>query len=154
MKTKFLIPLAGLAFLCACKGKSGSYEVVNNSSSADSVSSKDTVSTPKLVKTAGIHFKVKNVQQTAEYITALTTSINGMVIHHQMGSTAERSEDIRISNDSVMRVTAFNTTAEMTVKVPSSKLDEFLNQVGHMGIYVNDSAWILPISHSIIFRRN
>ncbi|MDR3693266.1 hypothetical protein [Mucilaginibacter sp.] len=26
MKTKFLIPLAGLALLCACKGKSGSAE--------------------------------------------------------------------------------------------------------------------------------
>ncbi|MBB3054933.1 DUF4349 domain-containing protein [Mucilaginibacter gotjawali] len=137
MKTKFLIPLAGLAFLCACKGKSGSYELLNNSSSADTVS-KDSVSGPKLVKTAGIHFKVKNVQQTAEHITALTTGINGMVIHHQMGSTAGRSQDIRISNDSVMRVTAFNTTAEMTVKIPSTKLDEFLNQVGHLGIYVND----------------
>ncbi|MDR3693267.1 DUF4349 domain-containing protein [Mucilaginibacter sp.] len=137
MKTKFLIPLAGLAFLCACKGKSGSYEVVNNSSSADMLS-KDSVSGPKLVKTAGIRFKVKNVQQIAEHISALTNSINGMVIHHQMGSTAERSEDIRISNDSVMRVTAFNTTAEMTVKIPSTKLDEFLNQVGHLGIYVND----------------
>jgi hypothetical protein len=138
MKIKFLIPLAGLAFLCACKGKSGSYEVVNNSSSADTVSKADTASGPKLVKTAGIHFKVKNVQQTAEHITALTTSINGMVIHHQMGSTAERSQDIRISNDSVMRVTAFNTTAEMTVKIPSTRLDDFLNQVGHLGIYVND----------------
>jgi hypothetical protein len=138
MKTKFLIPLAGLAFLCACHGKSGSYEVVNNSSSADSVSKADTVSAPKLVKTAGIRFKVKSVQQTAEHITALTTGINGMVIHHQMGSTAERSEDVRISNDSVMRVTAFNTTAEMTVKIPSAKLDEFLNQVGRLGVYVND----------------
>jgi hypothetical protein len=138
MKIKFLIPLAGLAFLCACKGKSGSYEVVNNSISADSIRSADSVSAPKLVKTAGIHFKVKNVQQTAEHITALTTSINGMVIHHQMGSTAERSQDIHISNDSVMRVTAFNTSAEMTVKIPSTRLDDFLNQVGHLGIYVND----------------
>jgi len=137
MKTKFLIPLAGLAFLCACKGKSGSYEVVNNSGSADSVR-KDSIAGPKLVKTAGIRFKVKNVQQTAEHITALTRSFSGMVIHHQMGSTAERSDDIRISNDSVMRVTAFNTTAEMTVKIPSTKLDDFLNQVGHIGIYVND----------------
>ncbi|WP_295675096.1 DUF4349 domain-containing protein [uncultured Mucilaginibacter sp.] len=137
MKTKFLIPLAGLAFLCACKGKSGSYETLNNSISADTLM-KDSISGAKLVKTAGIHFKVKNVQQTAEHIAALTTGINGMVIHHQMGSTAERSQDIRISNDSVMRVTAFNTTAEMTVKIPSTKLDEFLNQVGHLGIYVND----------------
>jgi hypothetical protein len=37
-----------------------------------------------------------------------------------------------------MRVTSFNTNADMTVKIPSSKLDEFMNQVAHMGIYVND----------------
>jgi len=92
----------------------------------------------KLVKTAAISFKVKNVQQTAEHITALTTSINGMVMHHQMGSAAERSQDVRISNDSVMRVTSFNTTADMTVKIPSEKLEAFMDEVGHMGIYVND----------------
>jgi hypothetical protein len=143
MKTKFLIPLlAGLGLLCACKGKSGGYEVVNNGTgSAVSDSTKVdsiTLSKPRLVKTAGIHFKVKNVQQTAEHITALATGINGMVIHHEMGSTAERSDNIRISNDSVMRVTSFNTTAEMTVKIPSVKLEDFMNQVAQMGIYVND----------------
>ena len=142
MKTKFLIPLiAGLGLLCACKGKSGGYEVVNNSRSDAADSAKaDTamMNKPKLVKTGGMRFKVKNVEQTAERISALTTSINGMVMHHQMGSTAERSLDVRISNDSVMRVASFNTTADMTVKIPSSKLEEFMNKVGHMGIYVND----------------
>ena len=37
-----------------------------------------------------------------------------------------------------MRVTSFNTTADMTVKVPSAKLDDFMNQVAQMGIYVNN----------------
>src|SRR5205814_603803 len=73
-----------------------------------------------------------------EHISALTTGVNGMVMHHQMGSTAERSLDVHISDDSVMRVTSFNTSAEMTVKIPCSKLEEFMNQVGHMGIYVNN----------------
>ena len=138
MKTKFLIPLlAGVALLCACKGKSG-YEVINNSSSADSSIRSDTAGSPKLVKTADMHFKVKNVQQTADHIATLVSGYNGMVIHHKMGSTPYRSQDIRISNDSVMRVTSINTTAEMTVKIPSAKLEEFMNQVAHLGIYVNN----------------
>jgi hypothetical protein len=91
-----------------------------------------------LVKTAGISFKVKNVQQTAEHISTLTANCNGMVIHHQMKSTSERSQDIRISDDSIMRVTSFNTVAEMTVKIPPAKLEDFINQVGRMGIYVNN----------------
>lgn len=84
-----------------------------------------------------MHFKVKNVQQTSEKIAALTTSYHGTISHHQMGSTPDRSQDVRISNDSVMRITSFNTTADMEVKIPSDKVDDFMNQVGHLGIYVN-----------------
>jgi hypothetical protein len=138
MKAKILIPLAGLAFFCACKEKTG-YEFVNNSNSADSTKMDTTVGAgPKLVKTAGMRFKVKNVDQTSEHIAVLTTDYHGMMMHHQMGSTSERSLDIRISNDSVMRVTSFYTTADITVKVPSEKLDEFMNKVAGMGIYVNN----------------
>jgi hypothetical protein len=61
-----------------------------------------------------------------------------MVIHHQTGSVVERSKDIRISDDSTMRVSSLTTTAEMTVKIPSEKLDEFMNRVSHMGLYVNN----------------
>jgi hypothetical protein len=138
MKTKLFIPLiAGLGLLCACKNKSG-YELVNNGSNADTVRADSTsVSQPKLIKTAGMRFKVKNVQQTSEKIAALTTSYHGTLSHHQMGSTPDRSQDIRISNDSVMRVTSFNTTADITVKIPSEKVDDFMNQVSRLGIYVN-----------------
>jgi hypothetical protein len=142
MKTRILIPLmAGLALLCACKDKTG-YEVVNNSSSADTVKKADSTVTlqPKLVKTADISFKVKNVQQTAERVNALTTSYGGMVMHHQMSSTAERSMDVRISDDSVMRVTSLSNIASMTIKVPQAKLEGFINQVARMGIYVNNSS--------------
>lgn len=141
MKTKIFIAIAGIALLAACKGRNGSYEVVNNSSNADSArisGAGDTVADakPKLVKTADMSFKVKDVQQTGDSISRITAKLNGMVIHHQMGSSIERSEDIRLSNDSVMRVSAFNTTADMTVKIPSEKLEEFMNHVSHMGIYI------------------
>jgi hypothetical protein len=138
MKTKFLIPLlAGVALLCACKGKGG-YEVVNNSSTADNAVKADSIVGTKLVKTADMRLKVKNVQQTGDQISTLVSSYNGIVMHHKTGSVPERSQDIRISNDSIMRVTAISTSAEMTVKVPSGRLEEFLNQVAHMGIYVNN----------------
>jgi hypothetical protein len=131
-----------VALLCACKGKGSSgYDVVNNSGGAAADSTKmDSIALTgsKLVKTAGMRFKVKSVQQTSEHISSLTASCNGMVMHHEMGSTADRSLDIRISNDSVMRVTSFNTTADMTIKIPSAKLEDFMNQVFRMGVYVNN----------------
>ncbi|AYL98808.1 DUF4349 domain-containing protein [Mucilaginibacter celer] len=143
MKTKlFLALLAGVLLLGACKGSN--YEAIRDdkasSSSADTVAvstntAADTVST-KLVKTADMRFKVKNVQQTGDAIAALTTRDGGMVMHHQMQTNVERSEDIRVSDDSVKRVSALSTNADMTVKVPSEKLENFMTEVSHMGMYV------------------
>jgi hypothetical protein len=143
MKTKlFLALLAGVLLLDAC-GRSSKYEPLreDKASAADTVAvSADSASLEKaptkLVKTADIRFKVKNVQQTGDAIAALTAKINGMVMHHQMQANIEKSEDIRISNDSVKRVSAFSTTADMTVRVPSDKLEDYMTEVAHMGMYV------------------
>ena len=146
MKTKILmIMLVVATLLAACKGKSGSgsYEFVNNSksssSSADSTRADSIQSKPKLVKTAEMNFKVKSVQQVSESIAALTKLYGGMVMHHKIQSTAGQNRDVHISNDSIIRIAAFNTTADMVVKIPSDKLEDFMTRVGHMGIYVNIS---------------
>ena len=143
MKRKMLIiTLAAVALLAACKGKHSPYEIVNNSksSSVDSVKIADTVpTTPKLVKTAEMNFKVKNVQQVTENIGALTKQYGGMVMHHQVQSSTDQSRDVHISSDSIKRISSFNTTADMTVKVPSEELEDFMNHVGDMAIYVNIS---------------
>jgi len=140
MKTKYIIPFAAIALLCACKGKNNGYEVVNNGSSDDADTARITelANEPKLIKTAGMDFKVKNVSQTAVKINDLATGFGGMVTHQQMGSSARRSDDVRISSDSVMRITSLSTTAEMTVKVPSVKLQKFMDSVAGMGMYVTN----------------
>ena len=143
MKRKILmIMLAAVALLAACKGKHSPYEIVNNSKSnrADSAKIADTVPTaPKLVKTAEMNFKVKNVQQVTENIDALAKQYGGVVMHLQIQSSTDQSRDVHISSDSIKRISAFNTTADMTIKVPSGKLEDFMNRVGHMGMYVNMS---------------
>ncbi|QKJ30961.1 DUF4349 domain-containing protein [Mucilaginibacter mali] len=141
MKTKILMALlAGTTLFAACKsGSTGHYEVT--SSSADSAtigrSAADSVAIPKLIKTADIRFKVKSVEKTSTDISALTTQYQGMVMHHQMNSRAEKSNDVRVNSDSVMRVTALNISADMTVKVPSENLEEFMDKVAAMGLYVD-----------------
>ncbi|WP_114941679.1 DUF4349 domain-containing protein [Mucilaginibacter endophyticus] len=143
MKTKlFLALLAGVLLLGAC-GRSSKYEPLreNRASAADTVavsadSTKVEITPTKLVKTADMRFKVKNVQQTGDAIAALTTRDGGMVMHHQMQAEVEKAEDIRVTNDSVKRVSALRTNADMTVKVPSEKLESFMTEVAHMGMYV------------------
>ncbi|HWZ03219.1 MAG TPA: DUF4349 domain-containing protein [Mucilaginibacter sp.] len=148
MKTKFLIPLAGLALLCACKGKSSSVESADPTddttqkvtlSRETKVVEPDTIQNhPKIVKTADMHFQVKSVRQTTEQITALTENYNGQVIHHVMRSAAGDSVDVRKGDDSVMRVTLINSTAEMIVKIPPANLVDFMNHVAQLGIRIND----------------
>ncbi|SEO47183.1 protein of unknown function [Mucilaginibacter gossypiicola] len=143
MKAKlFLALLAGVLLLGAC-GRSSKYEPLreDRTSAADTAavsadSTKVEITPTKLVKTADMRFKVKNVQQTGDAIAALTARDGGMVIHHQMQADVERSEDIRVSNDSVKRVSALRTNADMTVKLPSEKLESFMTEVAHMGMYV------------------
>ncbi|MGZ3754478.1 MAG: DUF4349 domain-containing protein [Mucilaginibacter sp.] len=141
MKTKTLMMLiAGAVLLAACKNR-GKYEAdsaVADSVKADSIALLSDGS--KLVKTAGMGFKVKNVQQTTEKIAALTANYKGMVTHHRITSVPGVTHDVKVSDDSVMRVSAFYTTGEMIVKVPAEKLETYLDSVGRLGIYINHSS--------------
>jgi hypothetical protein len=133
MKTRvLLIMLAAVALLAACKRRDSASD--SAMSITDSVLNK-----AKLVKTVDLSFKVKNVKQTGEAIASLTDKFDGMVMHHQMESSTLQTERVHLNNDSLMLVSAFNTTADMKVKIPSEKLEGFINQVSHMGIYINSS---------------
>jgi len=140
MKTKFLIPLiAGVGLFCACGGKNKSgYEVVNNSS-ADSIAV-DHVETlqPKLVKKGSMRIKVKNVEQASNYITGLTSGYHGMVIQHEMNASEEGRNNVRLSNDSVLRIITLNKNANIVVRIPTEKLDEFMDKIASIGVYVNN----------------
>jgi uncharacterized lipoprotein YajG len=132
MKTKILIMvIAAFALLAACKGRS-------SKAAADSLKT-EFEQKKELVKTADVSFKVKDVLKTGEAIAALTDQYKGMVMHHQTQSSVKGSENVHLTNDSIMLVSAYNTTADMAVKIPSEQLEKFINQVSHMGIYVNSS---------------
>jgi hypothetical protein len=135
--SNLLVLLAALCLLGACKNNSnGNYDNAKELSvSADTASSVS--DGPKLVKTAEMRVKVKDVQKSSEAITQLTRNYKGIVTHHQMEATPVNDRDIRLSSDSVKRVSAFSTTAAITVKIPSDSLEQFMNRVGRMGIYVN-----------------
>jgi hypothetical protein len=136
MKNKMLtMLLAGVVLLAACKGKN--YESDNTSTESVSVKTDSVSGQPKIVKTAQIGFKVKNVQESSEKVVALTNQYKGSITHRQTTSSVNRSNDVRVSDDSVMKVSAINTNCEITAKIPSEKLDEYMDKVSHMGIYVS-----------------
>ncbi len=139
MKTKIIcLGICFALFLAGCEGKK-TYEIAHTAADSASTGAKTdtTVSAPKLIKTANMNFKVKNVQRTCENVSALTTSYQGLVMHHAMQSSVQRSYDNPISRDSVIHVSSYNTIADMTVRIPSNRMDEFMNTVGKMAVYIN-----------------
>lgn len=134
MKTKILmVLLAGIVLLAACKG-SGSY---NNAESADTVA-KQAQDSIKLVKTADMNIKVKDVRKAADQIAQATTECGGIVLHHDLKSEIVNRQDITLSSDSIKKMTVYNTHAEMTLKVPSEILENFMTAINQVGIYVDN----------------
>ena len=125
MKAKLLVMLAGIAMLAACKGHE---EVATDSPAIDS---------PMLVKTADMRVRVKNVQTAAEKISTLVSLKDGMVMHHNMKSEIVSSREIKISDDSIKKLTVFNINADMTVKVPSNFIEAFMDSVNHLSTYID-----------------
>ena len=138
MKTKIICLGACFAlFLAACSGKKDGYNIASSADSTAVYTKSDTSTSPKLIKTANMHFKVKNVQRTCEDVTTLATGYGGMVMHHTMQSSLNKNYQSPISRDSVLHVSSYNTTADMTVRIPSSKMEEFMNMVGRMAMYID-----------------
>jgi hypothetical protein len=128
MKAKLFIMLAGIVLLAACKGR--------GIASADSTKVED--DNVKLVKTADMRLKVKNVQRVAEQISKLVNECGGMVMHHDMQSAIVNKQNILLSTDSVKKLTVFNTTANITLKIPSSFIEPFLDSLNHLSVYVDE----------------
>jgi hypothetical protein len=129
MKAKLFVMLAGIAMLAACKGTE---ERVTDSPAVDSLVM-DTI----LVKTADMRVKVKNVQSAAEKISKLVSQKEGMVMHHTMQSEIVSSREIKLSDDSIKKLTVFNITAAMTVRVPSEFIEAFMDSVNHLSTFID-----------------
>ncbi len=127
MKAKLLVMLAGIAMLGACKG----YEE-KSIADIDSLM-QDTV----LVKTADMRLKVKNVTKAAEKVSKLVADSKGMVMHHDMQSEVLNTREIALSDDSIKRLTVMNVNADMTVRVPSEKVEIFMDSVNHLSVNVD-----------------
>lgn len=138
MKTPaYFVFLAGLLLSTACS--SNKNEKANFASSADTVSAAIVPQSPdsvKLVKTAGLEFKVKSVYESSRVISEKARVFGGMVIHHDIQSLQEKEKRVQISEDSLLMVSAYNTQADLTVKIPSQRLEEFMQEMTSIATFV------------------
>lgn len=122
--------MAGIVLLAACKGRSA-YDDTS-----------DTVSTPKdsvkLIKTAKMQLKVKNVQQAEDSLYMLTLALDGRIVHNKLESTVIDSQRVEMNKDSVMQIIVYKSLADVAIKIPTHNIEDFMAKLGHLSIYTNN----------------
>ena len=137
-KQPFIAMLLPILFLMACssnKSENSSADVY--SEAADSVSVTglhgDSI---KLVKTANLDFKVKDVYNASLAITASARNLGGMITHHNIVTEVQENKELTISADSLLLITAYQTKGDIIAKIPTNQLDEFMSEVYGLSSFI------------------
>ncbi|MBB2151177.1 DUF4349 domain-containing protein [Pedobacter gandavensis] len=100
----------------------------------------DSSSSEKIIKTADMRFRVKNVQQTKVKLGELIKAEGGTLAEFSIHSDVYQSEKVRYSTDSLLELTSYRTEGSIVAKVPADKLDEFTNRVAGMAVFVDQQS--------------
>ncbi|TCD13014.1 DUF4349 domain-containing protein [Pedobacter frigidisoli] len=102
--------------------------------------SADTVAAEKIIKTADMRFRVKDVQRTKEKLSETIKSQGGTVSEFSIQSVIQETEKVKQSTDSLKEITSYKTEGYLVAKVPSEKLDEFTNAIAKMAVFVDNQS--------------
>ena len=118
-----------------------------------SLESSDTTQIEKIIKTADMRFRVKNVQQTKEKLSLAIKAEKGTVAQFSVQSHIQQSEKVKHSADSLVELTSYRTEGSITARVPSDKIDEFTNKVAKMAVFVDQQSMTMD-DQSIAYLAN
>lgn len=119
----------------------------NKYASADAVDTQelsretaDSTVAEKIVKTADMRFRVKNVQSTKEQLSKTIKAEGGTVAEFSIESSIQETDKVKQSTDSLKEITSYRTQGYLVAKVPSEKLDEFTNTIAKMAVFVDNQS--------------
>lgn len=107
----------------------------------------------KIIKTATLNFKVKNVETTTDLIEDIARAYDGYTSLSNLKSYLFDTELIPLNNDSVLKVCQYNVSNTMQIIVPKENFDQVMKDLSKLYIYL-DSREIKTEDVSIIFLRN
>lgn len=96
--------------------------------------------TDKIIKTADMRFRVKDVQDTKEKLSSAIKSQGGTVAEFSISSSIHETTKGRFSIDSLKEITSYQKEGLLVAKIPSEKLDDFTNSVAKMAVFVDHQA--------------
>ncbi|SDG23466.1 protein of unknown function [Pedobacter terrae] len=113
----------------------------------------DSTAVEKIIKTADMRFRVKNVQNAKEQLSRTIKAEGGTVAEFSIESTIQETDKVKQSTDSLKEITAYRTEGYLVAKVPSEKLDEFTNTIAKMAVFVDHQSMKLD-DQSIAYLAN
>ncbi len=135
---KYLLSIAIITIVFGCQSERKDYassESLISNGQEEVIAANDTI--PKIIKTADMRFKVKDVQQTKSYLSTIIKSEGGMIAEFSINSTIEKSDKVKYSTDSLKEITSYRKEGILIAKIPSEKLDEFTNAVAKNAVFVD-----------------
>ena len=136
-KNLFCIAIVIILFGCNADKKESYADGASQEAVLTDQSATDTLATPKIIKTADMQFRVKDVQQAKETLSSHLKSQGGTVIEFSIQSHIQESTKVAYSLDSLKEISSYRKTGMLVAKVPSDKLDEFTNTVAKMAVFVD-----------------
>jgi len=136
-----IIAIAIILTIFGCQNENKKY------ASADAVSTEaldkapeDSTVAEKVIKTADMRFRVKNVQNTKEQLSKTIKAEGGTVAEFSIESSIQETDKVKQSTDSLKEITSYCTQGYLVAKVPSEKLDEFTNTIAKMAVFVDNQS--------------
>jgi len=138
---KYLVCIAIIGMMFGCSSDRKDYAGESNrSETADTANTNDTSATPKIIKTADMRFRVKDVQQTKEQLSSIIKAQGGTMAEFAINSSIQESDKVKYSADSLKEITSYRKEGLVIAKIPSEKLDDFTNTVARMAVFVDNQA--------------
>lgn len=137
-----IIAIAIILGLFGCQNAEKRHESVASTQEMvlPDAASADTTATEKIIKTADMRFRVKDVQSTKEKLSQTIKSEGGTVSEFSIQSVIQETEKVKQSTDSLKEITSYKTEGYLVAKVPSEKLDEFTNTIAKMAVFVDNQS--------------
>lgn len=133
-----LFCIAIVIVMFGCNSEKKEYAATSEAIMADSTAQESLAT--KIIKTADMRFRVKDVQQTKEKLSSAIKAQGGTVVEFSIQSSIQESDKVKYSIDSLKEISSYRKEGVLIAKVPSEKLDDFTNTVARMAVFVDHQA--------------
>ncbi|MGO4875895.1 DUF4349 domain-containing protein [Pedobacter psychrotolerans] len=135
-----IIAIAIILTIFGCNNANKNDQNVEAKESIMAVDSVATVAEPKIIKTADMRFRVKNVQNIKEQLSQTIKAQGGTVAEFSIESIIQETQKVKQSVDSLKEITSYRTEGYLVANVPAEKLDDFTNTVAKMAVFVDNQS--------------